>query len=516
MLLQVIHRVFLSVRMVVWRKSMSRGSVGNALFPAIVGGFVMFAILGSIVGCGGSVVEFKPNAVYGLALREEQGQQALNEEAFAAALGDVDAWVEAYFGTPDLPQWGEVLRVSGDGASGLVDPVRLQRAAGAVSSDEEGKHFGLYREHCVSCHGVTGDGRGPAAMLQSPYPRDFRAGIFKFKSTVRGQKPLRGDLVRTLRRGIPGSSMPSFALVESGDLDAVVDYLVYLSIRGEVERRLLQLTFTEFDYGSGREDDRWLRPPLKAFPSDQGESESVGGTEAVSPEDSELASQHALVEDVVRNVVGSWVKAEEFAVEVPEVPNVVREIKPLTEAELADATTLFQGQIANCASCHGVDGDGKTKLPADYDDWTKEWTTRLGIAPADKERLAPFIAAGAFKPKSMSPRHLGMGAYRGGGTPEDLYRRIAAGIDGTSMPAVNLLESPGPTGLTSDQVWLLVRYLNHLGGRTAWDVDAEPANEADVKGEPVATVLEESDSTVSDDRVERESSAKPSDEEDGE
>lgn len=514
MLLQGFQRMLLSVRMVVWRRSMSERRAGNALVPAIVVGLVLFALAGSILGCGGSVVEFKPNTVYGLALREEQGQQGMSEEAFAAALDDVDAWVESLFGTPDLPQWGEVLRVSGDSAAGLVDVTQLQRAAGAVSSDEEGQHYGLYREHCVSCHGVTGDGRGPAAMLQSPYPRDFRAGFFKFKSTVRGQKPLRSDLVRTLRRGIPGSSMPSFALVESSDLDAIIDYLVYLSIRGEVERRLLQLTFTEFDYGSGRAEDRWLRPPMKAIASDQGES--AGETEAISEEDSELASQCAVIEEVVRNVVGSWLKAEEFIVDVPEVPATVLEVKPLTETELADATALFQGQIANCASCHGVEGDGKTKLPADYDDWTKEWTTRLGIAPSDKERLAPFIAAGAFKPKSMSPRHLGMGSYRGGGAPEDIYRRIAAGIDGTSMPAVNLLEAPGPTGLTSDQVWLLVRYLNHLGSRTAWDVEQATLQDVTVIGDPVATVLEGSESTVSGDRLEGGSLAKPGAEEERE
>ena len=35
-------------------------------------------------------------------------------------------------------------------------------AAGAVASDAQGNQRGLYRRHCVTCHGVSGDGTGPA------------------------------------------------------------------------------------------------------------------------------------------------------------------------------------------------------------------------------------------------------------------------------------------------------------------------------------------------------------------
>src|ERR671935_235750 len=65
----------------------------------------------------------------------------------------------------------------------------------------------VYRVHCLQCHGVTGDGRGPTAAWVNPHPRDYRQGIFKFQSrdqtedkgygTVR--KPAKEDLVRTLR-----------------------------------------------------------------------------------------------------------------------------------------------------------------------------------------------------------------------------------------------------------------------------------------------------------------------------
>ena len=41
----------------------------------------------------------------------------------------------------------------------------------------------LYMQHCLHCHGVSGDGAGPTAKFLNPRPRDYRQGIFKFKST---------------------------------------------------------------------------------------------------------------------------------------------------------------------------------------------------------------------------------------------------------------------------------------------------------------------------------------------
>jgi mono/diheme cytochrome c family protein len=43
-----------------------------------------------------------------------------------------------------------------------------------------------YMEYCFSCHGIDGDGNGPAARGMRPPPRDFRTGIFKFARVVDG------------------------------------------------------------------------------------------------------------------------------------------------------------------------------------------------------------------------------------------------------------------------------------------------------------------------------------------
>jgi mono/diheme cytochrome c family protein len=98
----------------------------------------------------------------------------------------------------------------------------------------------IYARYWVQCHGVSGDGNGPAAVYMLPKPRDYRPGIFKSTSTPYGAKPLREDLIRTVKRGIRGTFMPSFALLPPGELDAVVDYDLTLTHRGELESQLAE------------------------------------------------------------------------------------------------------------------------------------------------------------------------------------------------------------------------------------------------------------------------------------
>lgn len=97
----------------------------------------------------------------------------------------------------------------------------------------------LYRKHCMHCHGVSGDGRGPTGPWLHPHPRDYRKGEFKFISThlsvAATQKPRRDDLLRTLEKGIEGTSMPAFGLLPARELQLLTSYLIHLSLRGQVE-----------------------------------------------------------------------------------------------------------------------------------------------------------------------------------------------------------------------------------------------------------------------------------------
>lgn len=103
----------------------------------------------------------------------------------------------------------------------------------------------VYRLRCAACHGATGYGDGPAAKALWPLPRDYSRGIYKFVSVVDGTKPVREDLMRTVRQGARGTSMPAFGLLPQEDLDAVVDYVLVLTHRGELETALRESAVDE-------------------------------------------------------------------------------------------------------------------------------------------------------------------------------------------------------------------------------------------------------------------------------
>lgn len=84
----------------------------------------------------------------------------------------------------------------------------------------------MYRSACAPCHGLRGDGRGPAARSISPRPRDFTAGVYKFRSTPSGALPTNLDLYRTISQGVPGTWMPAWEnLLSERQRWAVVEYL---------------------------------------------------------------------------------------------------------------------------------------------------------------------------------------------------------------------------------------------------------------------------------------------------
>jgi hypothetical protein len=97
-------------------------------------------------------------------------------------------------------------------------------------------------------------------------------------------------------------------------------------------------------------------------------------------------------------------------------------------------------------------GDGQTQ---NHDDWTNEWLKRAKVDENNPAEVAEFVALGALPPRKLRPRNLAHRVFRGGSTPTDLYRRIADGIEGSSMPAA--------IGLSENEVWALVAYVLELG-----------------------------------------------------
>jgi mono/diheme cytochrome c family protein len=280
-------------------------------------------------------------------------------------------------------------------------------------ADKRRLHAGhkLYQQHCLTCHGKGGAGDGGIALTVSPRPRDFRRGIFKWKSTERTSKPMVDDLVRTIQRGIPGTAMQGFSRLDKNDVVLLAEFVVYLSQRGEYERRLLTSYASE--------------GPLQSELDQRKETPSADDI----AEWKELLQETAT--DAKESIIHSWKSAGEHVVapsiEYPDWADDSAEGKE----SIARGQQLFVGTETGCSKCHGTDGKGEKNLSPDQtvDDW-------------------------GF---SNPPRDLTTGAFRGGNDPIDLYRRIHQGIAGSTMPSIT-----GSTKLTEGDIWDLVRFIKSL------------------------------------------------------
>lgn len=320
-----------------------------------------------------------------------------------------------FFGTPDEPTLPE--------GTGL-DLDLIKMAAGPVAGNADGTQQGLFRQHCATCHGITGDGAGSLATTFDPYPRDYRRGTFKYTTTRADAKPLRSDLERTLLRGIPGTGMPSFAELPSEQLDALIEYVIYLSLRGETEQYLIQLVVDEGEY-----------LPLGAD------------------------AKEMILEDATLWVAEQWADVEqnpdEYVVAVPPRPTYDSDAQ-LAES-IARGKELYSSKDAQCVQCHGPDGAGDGEDDEIYDDWNKP---KKGVTPEQTAKLARLYTLPLQKLRARDFRE---GAFRGGGSPEDLYRRVHIGIKGTPMPAAG--PQPGAKGIfTPDDVWDVINYILSLSG----------------------------------------------------
>jgi plastocyanin len=100
----------------------------------------------------------------------------------------------------------------------------------------------VYEQYCTQCHGARGDGNGEAASFTTPRPRDFRQGVFKFRSTPPNALPLVSDLDRTITDGLYATSMPPFpALPPRARLD-VIAYIQTFSRRWQTDTPVTPIT----------------------------------------------------------------------------------------------------------------------------------------------------------------------------------------------------------------------------------------------------------------------------------
>jgi mono/diheme cytochrome c family protein len=213
---------------------------------------------------------------------------------------------------------------------------------------ERGKK--TYLKQCAMCHGIQGDGNGFLAAAFDVKPRDFRGGTYKFRSTGSGELPAIADVERTIRVGVPGTTMPAWGqFLTAAEIADVARYLVVFSPR-----------FV----------DAWRQ---RAAPQ-------LLSTTAPPPHLTALASAGAAV------------------------------------------YTRLQ-----CAQCHGAGGHGNGPAAATLKD---EWEQPI--------RAADLTYRWTFK---------------NGDRPEDVYRTMVGGLNGTPMP------SYGAMVPEEQDRWALVAYL---------------------------------------------------------
>lgn len=341
-------------------------------------------------------------------LPETAARVVFTSGANAGKSFDVSAW-DAATGEAVLASAPETAPAAGDSCS--ID---------AGSTLRNGRV--LYMRHCSHCHGTAGDGNGPTAQYLVPRPRDYRHGVFKFTSTIDSARATRDDLLRILKYGIPGTYMPSFLLMKDDELDALVEYVRFLAMRGEYERKLVNELSSDYSIKAleqTRKDE--ARADIVAELSDFLKDELPGAAEAAGDELAEL-----------------WNSAEtEESRVIPSVPRI-----PDSPESRRRGRELYVSKNINCANCHGIDGAGNGPQTLAYDKHPETGELR--------ERAGLHDTWGNLN----QPRNLHTGIFRGGRRPIDVFSRIFSGIKGSAMPAHK--------AVPHEDIWHIVNYVLSL------------------------------------------------------
>lgn len=332
----------------------------------------------------------------------EQDRQTIKEE------------LDRIFGTPRQPKLNDI-----DEAARTKLQLDDQRLA--VGSR-------LYRQHCLQCHGVTGDGRGPTAAWVNPHPRDFRQGVFKFTSVdqrVAFGKPTREDLLRTLREGVEGTAMPAFNLLSESELNPLLSYVIHLSIRGEVEYE----TFKSM-------------------------TPSLDGKLVYDASEKSLPQK---IQGLVKVLVRRWAEADKKPIVVEPYPAIFTDPDPLKREEAKKLSvqrghalfTLNEPEIKRLYKDIVIDKDGKV-IEAKLNKLKSANCVQCHVDYGRQSRFKYDVWGTMTKPRDLT-----LGVYRGGRRPIDLYFRIHSGISGSGMQAFG-------NDLSGEQLWDLVNFIQTL------------------------------------------------------
>ena len=361
----------------------------------------------------------------------------------------------------------------GRGLAGRHVPILGRRDAGPAARLPEARRrarsraeggYALYRKHCLHCHGVSGDGAGPTAAFLWPRPRDYRRGVYKFTSTHRPEAHPRRPPAHHPADGIGNSSMPSFeALMTKPEIEQVIDYVVFLSARGETERRLIDEA-THRGRAEGREGR--VGHQQGQGPGDRpGRLRRLEGGRDRGPQPADpRAPRPRRVDRQRQEAVPRPGHAQARMRRLP---------RPAGQGERPELRPLLhvpRGRLRRRPGHAGAIGSTNT--------WTRSAERAVEDAepelakiasPGEREKRAEEIKkATADSLRStwekgslddwgnpLRPANINNGPstqYKGGRRPIDFYWRIAKGINGAKMPAHAQLLKP-------EQIWDLVNFV---------------------------------------------------------
>ena len=184
----------------------------------------------------------------------------------------------------------------------LVDYVRNTFML-ASSAADSGRGRAVYSKNCSVCHGEKGDGRSRAQNSLSPPPRDFTSAASKTQLTQQ-------RMITSVTFGRPETAMAGFKnQLSTEDISAVVDYI-----------RAGFMASTEGISGI----------------SQSRRQASPNGANALGAAATALAAPAAVNKPVVVNMAAP-------------MPNNLN----------GDVTKGAAFYMSNCATCHGVTGDGR-------------------------------------------------------------------------------------------------------------------------------------------------------------
>jgi mono/diheme cytochrome c family protein len=260
--------------------------------------------------------------------------------------------------------------------------------------------------------------------------------------------------------------MPSFAMLKDGEVKDIVEYVRWLSMRGEYEGQL-NILLDEYHNKVVAEE---IKRKVATYEADL-EAGSVS-------KDKPPVTRDSVRQDIDKNL------AEFIQDELPESIDGNADTMSATwrEADLhssviypksakppATVESIARGRqyfLSKCAVCHGVTAEGNGENTRGYQ---KD--------PKGAEYAAPGFFDAWGQP--IQPRNLNTGIYRGGRRPIDLYRRIHEGIPGTPMQGF------ASTFPEDQQIWDLVDYVmsipidGPLPKETATAKESAPAKAAD-------------------------------------